>query len=83
MKKLIAGLIRLYQICSKHMWRANCRFYPSCSEYTAQAVKYKGVLIGIFLGIKRILKCHPFHPGGDDPVVVPAAKTCGNGKMHT
>jgi len=46
----------------------SCRFYPTCSEYAVQAVEKYGVLKGLYMGIKRVLKCHPFHPGGYDPV---------------
>lgn len=46
----------------------HCRFYPSCSVYAREAVLRKGLLSGIRLSVKRILKCHPFHPGGFDPV---------------
>uniref|UniRef100_UPI002ED48F88 membrane protein insertion efficiency factor YidD n=1 Tax=Aminipila terrae TaxID=2697030 RepID=UPI002ED48F88 len=45
-----------------------CRFYPTCSAYFIQAVEKYGVIKGSFLGIKRILKCHPFNPGGYDPL---------------
>ena len=45
-----------------------CRFHPHCSEYAYQAIERHGVIKGIYLGIKRILKCHPWHPGGFDPV---------------
>ncbi len=44
----------------------HCRFYPSCSSYTYEAIKKHGLLKGVFLGGKRLLKCHPFHPGGVD-----------------
>lgn len=46
----------------------NCRFYPSCSEYTKQAIEKYGLMKGSFLGLKRILRCHPFSQGGYDPV---------------
>lgn len=66
-KKLLLKLINIYQSISKHTPPV-CRFYPTCSEYMKQAIQKYGVLKGGFLGIKRILKCHPFHPGGYDPV---------------
>lgn len=66
-KKILLKLINIYQFFSR-MTPPVCRFYPTCSEYTKQAIKKYGVLKGGFLGVKRILKCHPFHPGGYDPV---------------
>jgi len=67
MRKLWLAPIRVYQWISLGL-PPKCRFYPSCSEYTAQAIQQHGVLPGIGLGAKRILKCHPFHPGGIDEV---------------
>ncbi|MCD7879421.1 MAG: membrane protein insertion efficiency factor YidD [Candidatus Gastranaerophilales bacterium] len=66
-KKLIIKLINIYQFFSK-LTPPVCRFYPTCSEYMKQAIQKYGIIKGGFLGIKRILKCHPFHPGGYDPV---------------
>ncbi|MDD4564447.1 MAG: membrane protein insertion efficiency factor YidD [Eubacteriales bacterium] len=68
MKSIIIILIRGYQKFISPMFPPNCRFYPTCSQYFLQAVEKYGALKGGFLGIKRILKCHPFHPGGYDPL---------------
>ncbi len=66
--RVLIGAIRLYQLTLSRMFPPSCRFYPSCSEYTAQAIAKYGPLKGGWLGVKRILRCHPFHPGGYDPV---------------
>lgn len=68
MKAVIIKLIKLYQLSLSLVLPPSCRFYPSCSEYTRQAVEQHGACRGAMLGIKRICKCHPFHPGGYDPV---------------
>ncbi|AVQ18072.1 MAG: membrane protein insertion efficiency factor YidD [Fusobacterium mortiferum] len=68
MKKIILLLIKLYQKYISIFLGKNCRFYPTCSAYTYEAIEKFGIIKGIFLGIKRIIKCHPFHPGGYDPV---------------
>lgn len=67
MKKIILFLISTYQSISKHT-PSVCRFYPTCSQYTKEAIIKYGVLKGIWLGVKRILRCHPGNPGGYDPV---------------
>lgn len=68
-KKLIIGLIRLYQkYISPLKIRSSCRFYPTCSQYAIDAVNKYGAAKGVWLTLKRLLKCHPFHPGGYDPV---------------
>ena len=68
MKKYCLILIKIYQKFISKLFGKKCRFYPTCSQYTYEAIEKYGVLKGIFLGIKRILKCHPFHPGGNDPL---------------
>ncbi|MFA5634854.1 MAG: membrane protein insertion efficiency factor YidD [Anaerovoracaceae bacterium] len=68
MKKIIILLIRGYQKFISPLFPQTCRFYPSCSAYFIKAVEKYGALKGSYLGIKRILKCHPFHPGGYDPL---------------
>ena len=67
MKKILILLINLYQKISKHT-PSRCRFYPTCSEYTKQAIEKYGIFKGSWLGIKRICKCHPLNEGGYDPV---------------
>ena len=65
---IFIGLIRAYQLTLSPFLGPACRFYPSCSEYAYQAVMRHGPLKGLLLAVKRILRCHPFHPGGVDPV---------------
>lgn len=68
MKKIALFLIRIYQLLLSPLFGRNCRFTPTCSAYTSEAIKKHGFLKGIYLGGKRLAKCHPFHPGGVDPV---------------
>jgi len=60
--------IRFYQRVISPAFPPSCRFFPSCSEYAYQAVQKYGTLRGSWLGLTRLLRCHPFHPGGYDPV---------------
>ncbi|MEI7429713.1 MAG: membrane protein insertion efficiency factor YidD [Betaproteobacteria bacterium] len=68
MKMLLQVLIRLYQLGISPLLGRRCRFFPSCSEYTAEAVDKYGAYKGIILGLKRIFRCHPWNSGGFDPV---------------
>ena len=68
MKKIIILVIKTYQITLSPLLGSNCRFHPTCSEYTIQAVNEHGVYRGLILGVKRISKCHPLGPKGYDPV---------------
>lgn len=69
MKRLVLGLIRFYQrYLSPLKGGPTCRFYPTCSQYTYEAVVKYGAAKGTYLGVRRVLRCHPFHPGGYDPV---------------
>jgi len=60
--------IRAYQLVISPLLPPACRFTPTCSEYTLEAVKKYGALHGLYLGMRRLLRCHPFHRGGYDPV---------------
>ena len=68
MKNILLGLIRGYRRFISPLFPPSCRFQPTCSQYTLEAIAIHGSLKGSWLGIKRILRCHPFHPGGYDPV---------------
>lgn len=68
MKKLIIWLIQFYRLALSPFKVPCCRFIPTCSEYSILAVEKYGVTKGLFLSCKRVLKCHPFHAGGYDPV---------------
>jgi putative membrane protein insertion efficiency factor len=68
MKLLLLVLIRFYRYAISPLLGRRCRFYPSCSEYTAEAVEKYGALKGAKLGFKRLSRCHPWNTGGFDPV---------------
>lgn len=68
MTKLALVLIRGYQLFISPIFPNSCRFVPSCSQYAAEAIKAYGCVRGLGLSLKRLLRCHPFHPGGWDPV---------------
>ena len=79
-KKVALMLIRFYQREISPMLGSHCRFIPTCSQYTYEAIQIHGFLKGTFLGIKRLLKCHPFHHMMYDPV--PEKKTSLNNKKN-
>ena len=68
MTKLALGLIRAYQLVISPLIPHCCRFVPSCSQYAAEAFSTHGCVKGLGLSLRRLLRCHPFHPGGWDPV---------------
>lgn len=74
---LLVGIIKFYQWFISPLLGPRCRFYPSCSHYTLEAVQTHGALCGTWLGFKRIIRCHPANPGGVDMV-----PECGCGKPH-
>jgi len=68
MSKILIAIIVFYQKYISPLKPATCRFYPSCSVYSIQAIKKFGCIKGTWLSICRILRCHPYNPGGYDPV---------------
>ena len=68
MRAALIALVRAYQYVLRPMFGANCRFYPSCSDYAREALARHGAVRGLWLALLRVAKCHPYHPGGFDPV---------------
>ena len=68
MQWVVIAVLRVYKICISPLLPSACRFYPTCSEYMLQAVEKYGAWRGVWMGTKRLAKCHPFHAGGVDPV---------------
>ena len=79
MKYVFVFLISFYQKAISAWFPPSCRFYPTCSQYAKEALLKHGLLRGLFLALKRILRCHPFNPGGFDPVP-PKGKMCPKGQ---
>ncbi len=75
MKTLLIWLIRGYRAFISPLYPPTCRFHPTCSQYAIEAVDRFGPIRGSWMAIRRILRCHPFHPGGYDPVPPVEEKT--------
>jgi uncharacterized protein len=84
MVKLLSAIIRLYQRFLSPLLGDNCRFHPSCSQYTVEALETHGVIRGSALAVWRIVRCQPFCRGGNDPVPpAPGCKAGGGNPKHT
>jgi uncharacterized protein len=83
MKSLLLLILRIYKYAISPLMGQNCRFYPSCSDYAAQAIQTHGVCKGSLLAGKRLCKCHPWHPGGVDLVPEVASSDAENSSENT
>ena len=68
LQKLLLALLGFYRLVISPLLGDNCRYYPSCSEYAQQAIQIHGNKTGVWLALKRLSRCHPWHTGGVDPV---------------
>jgi uncharacterized protein len=76
MRALVRGVLRFYQLALSPLVGPACRFHPSCSQYALEAVERFGVLRGAWLAVRRLGRCHPWNPGGYDPV--PPSDVCAH-----
>jgi putative membrane protein insertion efficiency factor len=82
MNALIRCLIRCYQLFVSPLLGPRCRFYPSCSHYALEALQAHGSIRGSYLALRRLLRCHPWHPGGYDPVPPHTHSLTAEGCLH-
>jgi uncharacterized protein len=68
MQRILILLLRAYKLLISPLLPSACRYYPTCSEYMLEAVARHGAVRGVWMGVKRLGRCHPFHEGGYDPV---------------
>ena len=74
LRRAVIACLRAYQLIVRPWLGQRCRFHPGCSSYAIEALERHGALRGSWLAARRVLRCHPFHPGGHDPVPAAVAK---------
>ncbi len=83
MKTLLSLLLRFYQVAISPLMAPSCRFYPSCSNYALEALRTHGAAKGSWLAARRVCRCHPWNPGGLDPVPPRHSSTTASGCNHS
>ncbi len=68
MARILIWLIKAYQVLLSPFFGQQCRFYPTCSHYSIEAINKHGVIVGSYYTVRRLLRCHPWHAGGHDPI---------------
>jgi uncharacterized protein len=68
MARILIGFIKAYQVLLSPFLGQQCRFYPTCSQYSIEVINKHGAIVGCYYTIRRLLRCHPWHPGGHDPI---------------
>lgn len=68
MRSVLVGVLKAYKLCISPFLPSACRYRPTCSEYMMEAIEKHGPVKGVWMGVKRLGRCHPFHEGGYDPV---------------
>jgi putative membrane protein insertion efficiency factor len=68
MARILMNMIKIYQLCLSPFFGQQCRFYPTCSQYAIEVINKHGVFVGSYYTIRRLLRCHPWHVGGHDPI---------------
>lgn len=66
--RLLVGVVKAYQLILSPMLGQQCRFYPTCSQYAIEAIRKHGAFLGAYFTVRRLLRCHPWHAGGHDPI---------------
>lgn len=68
MARILMWMIRAYQVILSPLFGQQCRFYPTCSQYAIEAINRHGAIVGSYYTIRRLMRCHPWHAGGHDPI---------------
>ena len=68
MARILISMIKAYQVLLSPFFGQQCRFYPTCSQYALETINKHGAIVGSYYAVRRLLRCHPWHAGGHDPI---------------